>query len=110
MGCGPAGRWPGLGRSAWWFRPLALVMPCQGQAHARGEPPPVAYLRRLWLLVQCARRLQRRDVGGAIRLQRADGRRLEAERDGLEVQGPVRTGSGDAASNGGGVPLPAFSG
>ena len=45
-------------------------------------------------------RLQRRDVGGAIRPSRADGRRLEGERDGSRSRRPAATVSERGVSNG----------
>jgi hypothetical protein len=41
-------------------------------------------------LIKYARRLLRRDVGGAIRRSRASGRRLDGERDGSKSRGPCR--------------------
>ena len=41
-------------------------------------------------LIQYRRRLQRRDVDGAIRRSRADGWRLDGERDGSRSRGPCR--------------------
>jgi hypothetical protein len=49
-------------------------------------------------LIQCARRLLRRDVDGAIRLPRAGGRRPEGERDGSRSGRPAATVSGGAAA------------
>jgi hypothetical protein len=46
------------------------------------------------------RRLQRRDVDGAIRRSRADDRRLEGERDGLKIQGARRDRFPQGVSNG----------
>ena len=45
-------------------------------------------------LIQYRRRLQRRDVDGAIRRSRADGRRLDGERDGWKSRGPCRPVTG----------------
>jgi hypothetical protein len=62
----------------------------------RPRPGPYPRSPRAMPIVAC--RLQRRDVDGDIRRSRANGRRLEGERDGSRSRRPAATVSGGASA------------
>ena len=70
---------------------LRLFAERRGVSAARQSPPPRA-------VPTIARRLQRRDVDGAIRRSRASGRRLEEGRDGPRSRRLAATVSGRASA------------